>query len=79
MKAARIVAPCNIFSLIIIYGLVVKDFEIVELPIPQAGKGQVRIKVLACGVCHGDMVAKSGGMGVQLPRTPYNLHPSCCF
>jgi D-arabinose 1-dehydrogenase-like Zn-dependent alcohol dehydrogenase len=29
-------------------------FEIVERPIPEPGAGTVRIKVLACGICHSD-------------------------
>jgi NADPH:quinone reductase-like Zn-dependent oxidoreductase len=28
--------------------------EIVERPIPEPGPGTVRIKVQACGICHGD-------------------------
>ena len=36
------------------------DFELVERDIPQPGEGQVRIKVLACGVCHSDVLTKEG-------------------
>jgi D-arabinose 1-dehydrogenase-like Zn-dependent alcohol dehydrogenase len=46
-------------------------FEIVERDIPAPGPGQVRIKVEACGVCHGDMLVKSAVYpGLQLPRVP---------
>ena len=45
-------------------------FQIVERELPQPGPGQVRIKVQACGVCHGDAVAKDGHMPVQYPRVP---------
>jgi D-arabinose 1-dehydrogenase-like Zn-dependent alcohol dehydrogenase len=47
------------------------DFEIVERDIPQPGAGQVRIKVLACGVCHSDSVTKDGLFpGIVYPRVP---------
>jgi len=46
-------------------------FEIVERPIPQPVAGSVRIKVLACGVCHSDSVTKEGSFpGIQYPRVP---------
>lgn len=34
--------------------------ELVEKEIPEPGKGQVRIQVKACGVCHGEVVAIEG-------------------
>ena len=47
------------------------DFEIVEREIPTPGAGQVRIKVLACGVCHSDVLTKEGAFpGIQYPRVP---------
>ena len=47
------------------------DFELVERPIPQPGRGQVRIKVEACGICHSDVLVKEGiWPGVQYPRVP---------
>lgn len=47
------------------------NFEVVERPIPQPGRGQVRIKVEACGVCHSDVLVKEGHFpGVQYPRIP---------
>jgi D-arabinose 1-dehydrogenase-like Zn-dependent alcohol dehydrogenase len=47
------------------------DFEIVERPIPQPGRDQVRIKVESCGVCHSDVLTKEGGWpGLQYPRVP---------
>ena len=47
------------------------DFEIVERDIPQPGAGHVRIKVLACGVCHSDSVTKEGLFpGIVYPRVP---------
>src|SRR5579875_1921632 len=46
-------------------------FEIVERPIPEPGAGSVRIKVLACGICHSDSVTKDGLLpGIQYPRVP---------
>jgi D-arabinose 1-dehydrogenase-like Zn-dependent alcohol dehydrogenase len=47
------------------------DFQIVEREIPKPGTGQVRIKVLACGVCHSDVLTKEGAWpGIQYPRVP---------
>jgi D-arabinose 1-dehydrogenase-like Zn-dependent alcohol dehydrogenase len=47
------------------------DFEIVERAIPKPGRGQVRIKVQACGVCHSDVFTKEGlWPGIQYPRVP---------
>jgi D-arabinose 1-dehydrogenase-like Zn-dependent alcohol dehydrogenase len=47
------------------------DFEIVEREIPQPGSGYVRIKVLACGVCHSDVLTKEGAWpGITFPRVP---------
>jgi D-arabinose 1-dehydrogenase-like Zn-dependent alcohol dehydrogenase len=58
MKAAQISRPSG-------------NFEIVERPIPEPGRGQVRIKVEACGVCHSDVLVKEGHWpGIQYPRIP---------
>ena len=58
MKAAQISKPGG-------------NFEIVERPIPEPGRGQVRIKVEACGVCHSDVLVKEGHWpGLQYPRVP---------
>src|SRR5438477_1591940 len=58
MKAAQISKPGG-------------DFEIVEREIPKPGAGEVRIKVQACGVCHGDLFTKEGVWpGIQYPRVP---------
>src|SRR5258705_9281561 len=47
------------------------NFEIVERPIPEPGRTQVRIKVEACGVCHSDAIVKETGFpGLQYPRVP---------
>ena len=47
------------------------EFQIVEREIPTPGAGQVRIKVLACGVCHSDLFTKEGAWpGIQYPRAP---------
>src|SRR6202045_3760447 len=47
------------------------DFEIVEREIPQAGAGQVRIRVQACGICHSDSLTKEGYWpGITYPRVP---------
>src|SRR5438445_2304440 len=47
------------------------NFETVERPTPQPGRGQVRIKVEACGICHSDVLVKEGYWpGLQYPRVP---------
>lgn len=47
------------------------NFEVVDRPIPQPGRGQVRIKVEACGICHSDALVKEGlWPGLQYPRVP---------
>ena len=45
--------------------------EIVERPVPEAGAGTVRIKVLACGICRSDSLIKEGTPpGLRYPRVP---------
>ncbi|MFZ0619446.1 MAG: alcohol dehydrogenase catalytic domain-containing protein, partial [Candidatus Acidiferrales bacterium] len=45
--------------------------EMVEREIPEAGAGQVRIKVQACGICHSDEVTVHGLFpGIEYPRVP---------
>lgn len=47
------------------------DFEIVEREVPNPGRGQVRLKVQACGICHSDAVTKDGMFPwIQYPRIP---------
>ena len=46
-------------------------FEIVERDIPKPGAGEVLLKVLACGVCHSDVLTKEGlWPGIVFPRAP---------
>ncbi|MGZ4275040.1 MAG: alcohol dehydrogenase [Solirubrobacteraceae bacterium] len=47
------------------------DFELVERDTPDPGRGEVRVKVQACGVCHSDMFTKEGAWpGLEFPRVP---------
>jgi D-arabinose 1-dehydrogenase-like Zn-dependent alcohol dehydrogenase len=47
------------------------NFEVVERPIPEPQRGQVRIKVEVCGICHSDALVKEGHWpGLQYPRVP---------
>ena len=40
-----------------------------QVPIPEPGPGQIRVKVDACGVCHSDkFVAEALWPGIELPR-----------
>jgi D-arabinose 1-dehydrogenase-like Zn-dependent alcohol dehydrogenase len=58
MKAAQISKPRG-------------DWELVERDIPEPGRGQVRVKVEACGICHSDVFVKEGMWpGLQYPRVP---------
>jgi D-arabinose 1-dehydrogenase-like Zn-dependent alcohol dehydrogenase len=46
-------------------------FRLVDEKIAEPGRGQVRIKVQACGVCHSDSFTKDGAWpGVSFPRSP---------
>lgn len=46
-------------------------FEFVEREIPQPASGQVRIQVMACGICHSDVYTKENLFpGIQYPRVP---------
>jgi D-arabinose 1-dehydrogenase-like Zn-dependent alcohol dehydrogenase len=48
-----------------------RPFEIVEMDIPEPVAGWVRLKVQACGICHGDTLVKEGYWpGIQYPRMP---------
>ena len=45
------------------------DFEQVDRPRPEPGRGEVLIRVKACGICHSDAMV-SGGMASDYPRIP---------
>jgi len=46
-------------------------FELIEREVPQPGPGQVRVRVLACGICHSDLLTKENlWPGIQYPRIP---------
>ncbi len=58
MKAAQISKPGG-------------NFELVERPIPEPARNEVRIQVEACGLCHSDALVKEGYWpGLQYPRVP---------
>ena len=45
--------------------------EVVERDVPEPGRGEVRIRVQACGICHSDAITKDGGFpGLAYPRVP---------
>ena len=58
MRAARVPGPGA-------------PFELVDVPIPEPQRDQVRVKVEACGVCHSDSVTKEG----LFPGIPYPISP----
>jgi alcohol dehydrogenase, propanol-preferring len=46
-------------------------FELVERDIPEPGRGEIRVKVEACGICHSDAFVRNGHYpGLELPRIP---------
>lgn len=46
-------------------------FELKDQPIPEPGRGCVRVKVQACGICHSDALTKDGTWpGIVYPRSP---------
>jgi D-arabinose 1-dehydrogenase-like Zn-dependent alcohol dehydrogenase len=46
-------------------------FELVERRVPEPGPREVRLKVLACGLCHSDSLTKEGHWpGITYPRVP---------
>jgi propanol-preferring alcohol dehydrogenase len=48
-----------------------ENFEVIDKEIPEPKRGQVRIRVEACGICHSDQVVKQGVIpGISYPRTP---------
>jgi len=48
-----------------------EPFVVEERQIPEPGRGEVRIRVHACGICHSDHVVKEGlWPGLELPRVP---------
>jgi hypothetical protein len=58
-------------------------FELVERELPEPGPNDVRVAVEACGVCHSDVLVKTGGLpGMTFPRVPGHevsvaSEPSC--
>jgi D-arabinose 1-dehydrogenase-like Zn-dependent alcohol dehydrogenase len=45
--------------------------ELVEREVPTPGRGEVRVRVEACGVCHSDSLTIEGHMpGISYPRVP---------
>jgi D-arabinose 1-dehydrogenase-like Zn-dependent alcohol dehydrogenase len=45
--------------------------ELVTREVPKPGRGEVRVKVQACGVCHSDSIAKEG----YFPNAPFPIVP----
>jgi D-arabinose 1-dehydrogenase-like Zn-dependent alcohol dehydrogenase len=46
-------------------------FKLVDEKIVEPARGQVRIKVQACGICHSDVFTKEGAWpGISYPRSP---------
>ena len=44
-----------------------KPLELKELPVPQPGPGQIRVRVAACGVCHTELDEIEGRLKPKLP------------
>src|SRR5438445_4562639 len=46
-------------------------FEVSEKEIPNPDRGEVRVQVKACGICHSDVLTKENlWPGIQFPRSP---------
>jgi D-arabinose 1-dehydrogenase-like Zn-dependent alcohol dehydrogenase len=59
MRAARINSPSE------------PHFKMVDVPVPKPGRGEVRIKIAACGICHSDFfVVHNAFPGITYPRIP---------
>ncbi|MFU8774106.1 MAG: alcohol dehydrogenase catalytic domain-containing protein, partial [Anaerolineales bacterium] len=51
--------------------IVDRPLSMIDLPLPEPGPGQVRIKVNICGVCHTDLHTVEGDINPpSLPLTP---------
>ena len=47
------------------------NLELVERDLREPGRGEARIRIQACGICHSDMFVKEGHWpGLQFPRIP---------
>src|SRR5580698_695251 len=55
------------------------NFELVERPIPQPARGQVRIKVEACGICHSDALGADVTLWKPGQRVGLGWHGGHCF
>jgi D-arabinose 1-dehydrogenase-like Zn-dependent alcohol dehydrogenase len=59
MRAARVNSPAE------------PRLDMVDIPVPQPGRGEMRIKVAACGICHSDFfVLHNAFPGITYPRVP---------
>ncbi len=47
-----------------------KGLELEERETPTPGRGEVLVRVEACGVCHSDAFTIEGGMPIEYPRVP---------
>lgn len=45
-----------------------QPLELVELPVPEPGPGEVLVRVLTCGVCRTDLHVAEGDLAVHRPR-----------
>ena len=47
------------------------ELELVERDVPEPARGEVRVRIEACGVCHSDSFTVEGQMpGISFPRIP---------
>jgi len=44
-----------------------EPLELEDLPTPQPGPGQIRVKILVCGLCHTELDEIEGRLGARLP------------
>ena len=47
------------------------SLELVERDLPEPGRGEARIRIQACGICHSDAFTVEGRFpGIEYPRVP---------
>lgn len=47
-----------------------EPLQLVHRDVPSPGRGEVLVRVEACGVCHSDSFTVEGGMPIEYPRVP---------
>jgi propanol-preferring alcohol dehydrogenase len=46
------------------------SLDLADLPMPEPGPGEIRVRITACGVCHTDLDEREGRLEAKLPVVP---------